>query len=191
MKFTKFIILLTILCSSAIPGIVFPQYFKDCGRAQEVGEGCILFNSNSGNRLLRSVEPIPVDGELFQVVGEEVECDLSWCVWDDVTSCFIVREIIECQPESLGCGYLGMWDWDCPSQRIWRQFDTDEFWVVGNPEAFPDPDTLHVYATMAQGYSACHPGLRGLHVLTFSSCNDSLTSLDNITWGRLKSLYDH
>jgi hypothetical protein len=189
MSHSRVLIVFSIVAiSAATPGRT-AERFDACGRISR-DDGCILFWPYTGAVAAQHVLPDTTQlavGSDWRIVG-----DYRWYT----NFCGHYSRVVEnitispCIPETLGCGVL--WDFN-PEYHCyaWTGLgDPGSTILVGDLGGFSLGDT--VFATGIRDMSVADICICGCGVLrnsTFTACGDTLTPVEPMSWGRLKSLF--
>jgi hypothetical protein len=160
-----------------------------CGDIQVYFGYAYFLEETTGNQLSIGTDDMYSWQSMVRIVGDTVACEPGYPSWPP---CFSVHEVIECESEDLGCGVVGNISseggcstWTSPAIGRWI-LDPVPDYAVG--------DTIQVTGVIYNGHSSFCELEYGPRCCIWNvvavPCPDSLTAVHELSWGRIKSLYD-
>nr|BAJ06928.1 hypothetical protein [uncultured bacterium]BAJ06936.1 hypothetical protein [uncultured bacterium] len=179
MRLYIFICIMTVLvCSNSIA-----ETIDECGTLQTYG-GCILFKSFASGQLY-ILDNYSFHKPFIRVSGEAIP-QTTICEKYTFTLKIPNNQIVDCIPEDLGCGVLSGPFMNC---WLWTSSIYGEL-LVTPPVSYSSGDTVRVYGILNY-YSTptCLMGDGTVYDDLKYPCQDSTTSIEESSWGVIKSIY--
>ena len=182
--------ILTCVLLASGGSVLGAEPIDECGLLGESypPPGCVIFRSfETGEEYATDLPEFPDSLEFtpIRIQGTVIgycQPDCSPYLWN----CIADAVILECEPIDLGCGVLHEDVYDfC---HTWTSSVHGR--LLGPLMGHADGDTVQATGIIDRyGESTCMFGEGFRWEATYVDCPDSLTAIDEMTWGRIKTTY--